>query len=350
VSSAEEPARKAARWLGMLAPYAVVVLLLAAFTLLIRLREGPRQAAFFFSLPNLQLIAAHAMLVAAVGVGMTLLMISGGIDLSVGYVVSLVTVTTVLAYRWAGGQEPWASTLAIAVGLATGTLFGLTNGLLVTWLRVLPFVATLGTMGVARGLGQHLAEGRTIGFSEQSVVSPPWTEWLGQVEPEPAWLVFGPGVWSVLLVALAAGVMLRWTVLGRYCFAIGSSEATARLCGIHVSRTKLLLYVLAGLITGWAGVLQTARGRTGSFNVQAGLELEVIAAAVIGGASLSGGEGSVVVTLLGVLAGGAAERLRDAAAGERGAVCSSRLDYRERRRLEQLAPAATALGGVTVHC
>jgi ribose transport system permease protein len=299
VSSAEGPARKAARWLGVLAPYAVVVLLLAAFTLLIRLREGPRQAAFFFSLPNLQLIAAHAMLVAAVGVGMTLLMISGGIDLSVGYVVSLVTVTTVLAYRWAGGQEPWASALAIAVGLATGTLFGLTNGLLVTWLRILPFVATLGTMGVARGLGQHLAEGRTIGFSQQSVVSPPWTEWLGQVEPEPAWLVFGPGVWSVLLVALAAGVMLRWTVLGRYCFAIGSSEATARLCGIHVSRTKLLLYVLAGLITGWAGVLQTARGRTGSFNVQAGLELEVIAAAVIGGASLSGGEGSVVGTLLG---------------------------------------------------
>ena len=161
--------------------------------------------------------------------------------------------------------------------------------------------------------------------------------------------MFGPGVWSVLLVALAAGVMLRWTVLGRYCFAIGSSEATARLCGIHVSRTKLLLYVLAGLITGWAGVLQTARGRTGSFNVQAGLELEVIAAAVMGGASLSGGEGSVVVTLLGVLAGGAAERLRDATAGERSAVYSSRLDYRECRRLEQLAPAATALGGVTVH-
>jgi ribose transport system permease protein len=282
-----------------LAPYAVVLLLLASLSLVIRLREGPRQAAFFFSLPNLQLIAAHAMIVAAVGVGMTLLMISGGIDLSVGYVVSLVTVTTVLAYRWAGGQEPWASVAAIAAGLATGTLFGLTNGLLVTWLRVLPFVATLGTMGVARGLGQHLAEGRTVGFSDQGVVSPPWTEWLGKVEPEPAWLVFGPGVWSVLAVALAAGIMLRWTVPGRYCFAIGSNEAAARFCGINVSRTKLFLYVLAGGITGWAGVLQTARGRTGSFNVQAGLELEVIAAAVIGGASLSGGEGTVVGTLLG---------------------------------------------------
>jgi ribose transport system permease protein len=282
-----------------LAPYAVVLLLLAAFSLLIRLREGPRPAAFFFSLPNLQLIAAHAMIVAAVGIGMTLLMISGGIDLSVGYVVSLVTVTTVLAYRGAGGQEPWASVSAIGVGLATGTLFGLTNGFLVTSLRVLPFVATLGTMGVARGLGQHLAEGRTVGFSDQGVVSPGWTKWLGMVEPDPPWLVFGLGVWSVLLVALAAGVMLRFSVLGRHCFAIGSSEATARLCGIQVTRTKLLLYVLAGLITGWAGVLQTARGSTGSFNVQAGLELEVIAAAVIGGASLSGGEGTVAGTLLG---------------------------------------------------
>jgi ribose transport system permease protein len=290
---------KLAARLGMLAPYAAVVLLLAAFSLLIRMREGTRQAEFFFSLANLQLIAAHAMIVAAVGVGMTLLMISGGIDLSVGYVVSLVTVTTVLAYRWSDGQEPWASVVAIAFGLATGALFGLANGLLVTWLRVLPFVATLGTMGVARGLGQHLAEGRTIGFSDQGVVSPRWTEWLGKIEPEPAWLVFCSGVWSVLLVAIGAGVMLRWTVLGRHCFAIGSSEPTARLCGVQVERTKLVLYVLAGLITGWAGVLQAARGRTGSFNVQAGLELEVIAAAVIGGASLSGGEGAVLGTLLG---------------------------------------------------
>jgi ribose transport system permease protein len=289
---------KLAARLGALAPYAAVVLLLAAFCLLI-VRQGQRQAEFFFSLENLQLISAHAMIVAAVGIGMTLLMISGGIDLSVGYVVSLVTVTTVLAYRWTGGHEPWTSAVAMAVGLATGALFGLANGLLVTGLRVLPFVATLGTMGVARGLGQHLAEGRTIGFSDQGVVSPGWTEWLGKIEPEPAWLVFGPGVWSVLLVALAAAVMLRWTVLGRHCFAIGSSEPTARLCGVHVGRTKLVLYILAGLITGWAGVLQTARGRTGSFNVQAGLELEVIAAAVIGGASLSGGEGTVLGTLLG---------------------------------------------------
>src|SRR5207302_4279052 len=101
--------------------------------------------------------------------------------------------------------------------------------------------------------------------------------------------------------AAAVGVILRYTVLGRHCFAIGSNEATARLCGINVQGTKLLLYVLAGIITGWAGILQTARGTGGSYNVQMGLELEVIAAAVIGGGSLSGGEGSVIGTLLGAL-------------------------------------------------
>jgi ribose transport system permease protein len=293
------PARGSPGRLAVLAPYVIVVLVLAGFSFWIRLKEGPRRTEFFFSLANLQLIAVHAMIVATVGVGMTLLMISGGIDLSVGYVVSLVTVTTVLAYRWAGGEEPWASVAAVTAGLLTGMAFGLTNGLVVTRLGVLPFVATLGTMGVAQGVGRQLSGGRTVGFAEQGGVAPAWTLFLGKLEPDPPWLLFGLGVWSVLLVALAAGLLLRYTVVGRHCFAIGSSEATARLCGVQVPRTKLLLYVLAGLITGWAGILQTARGSTGSFNVQAGLELEVIAAAVIGGASLSGGEGTVIGTLLG---------------------------------------------------
>ncbi len=284
-----------------LVPYLIVLAVLAGLSVWIRVQEGPRRLAFFYSLDNLRLIAAHAMIVAAVAIGMTLLMVSGGIDLSVGYVVSLVTVTTVLAYRKAGGEEPWASLAALAVGLGTGVAAGLANGLLVTRLRVLPFVATLGTLGVARGLGQWLAGGQTVAFVEGGATWPAWTDWLGQIEPEQSWLLFGPGVWSVLAVAAAAAVLLRFTVLGRHCFAIGSNEATARLCGVNVTRTKLLLYVLAGLITGWAGILQAARGHTGSHNAQAGLELEVIAAVVIGGGSLSGGEGSVGGTLLGVL-------------------------------------------------
>jgi len=216
----------------------------------------------------------------------------------------------VKAHGWTGGEseEPWASVVAIACGLATGMVCGLGNGLLVTRLRVLPFVATLGMLGIARGLAQRLASGQTVAFvatDEGKSYWPDWTTRLGAVEPEPPWLLFGFGVWSVLMVALAAAVVLRYSVLGRHCFAIGSNEAAARLCGVPVERTKLLLYVLAGLITGWAGILQTARGRTGNHNAAAGLELEVIAAVVIGGGSLSGGEGSIGGTLLGALLLGA---------------------------------------------
>jgi ribose transport system permease protein len=293
--------RLLSRWPPQLGPILIVLCVLVGFSLWIRFQEGPERLGFFYSLDNLQLVAAHAMIVAAVAVGMTILMISGGIDLSVGYVVSLTTVVTVLVYRQVAGNEPWSSLAAIGAGLGAGVLAGTFNGLLVTRLRVVPFIATLGTLGVARGLAQWLAKGKTVAFVEQGVFWPQWTEWLGRIEPEPRWLLFGWGVWSVLVVALVAGVMLRYTVLGRRCFAIGSNEATARLCGVAVERTKLLLYVLAGLITGWAGVLQTARLHAGSHNVQAGLELEVIAAVVIGGGSLSGGEGSVAGTLLGAL-------------------------------------------------
>jgi ribose transport system permease protein len=288
------------RRLTPLVPYLVVLALLAVFTFLMQQRN-PRSIAIFYSIDNLQIITVHAMIVATVAVGMTLLMISGGIDLSVGYVVSLATVTTVLAYRAVGGQEPWASAAAILTGLATGVLCGLANGLLVTRFRVLPFVATLGMLGIARGVGQRLSKGQPVTFNAEGGRWPAWTDWLGRPSPEPEWLLFSPGVWTVLVVALAAAVLLRYTVLGRHCFAVGSNEATARLCGVRVGRTKVVLYLLAGLITGWAGVLQTARSRSGHFNVQAGLELEVIAAVVIGGGSLSGGEGSILGTLLGAL-------------------------------------------------
>jgi ribose transport system permease protein len=289
------------RKLLSLAPYLIVLALLAAFTYLIWYQQGPQRLQYFYSLDNLQLITTHAMIVATVAIGMTLLMISGGIDLSVGYVVSLVTVTTVLAYRAAGGEDLWASVAGILVGLGTGVLCGLCNGLLVTQLRVLPFVATLGMLGVARGLGQHLSKGQPVAFSDGGVHSPAWANWFGRTSPEPDWLLLSPGVWAVLLAALAAALLLRYTVLGRHCFAIGSNEATARLCGVRVRTTKVVLYLLAGLVTGWAGILQTARLRSGHFNAQAGLELEVIAAVVIGGGSLAGGEGSIVGTLLGAL-------------------------------------------------
>ena len=287
-------------WLALCGPYLGLLVVIGFFSLLLWQRGELDR---FLNLGNVKLITVHASIVAAVAVGMTLIMISGGIDLSVGYVVSLVTVTTVLAYRWADAH-PWthdmASAWAILAGIGTGGLAGLGNGVLITQLRVAPFVVTLGMMGAARGLAQYLSDGQPVTFP--NVVEPPaWVPWLGAIEAQPRWLGIAPAPWSVVLLALAAGLLLSFTVLGRYLYALGSSEPTARLCGIGVERTKIVIYTLAGLITGWAGILQTARSGSGFYNVQAGLELEVIAAVVIGGGSLSGGEGTVTGTLIGAL-------------------------------------------------
>jgi ribose transport system permease protein len=257
----------------------------------------------FLSIDNLKLMALHSAIPATVALGMTMIMISGGIDLSVGYVVSLVTVTTMLVYRWAASHTALAGTAsfwAIAAGMGTGGLAGVGNGVVITGLKVVPFVATLGMMGVARGVAQLLCKGEPVSFP-RDMPQPGWLAWLSAVSPDPAWLGVGPAVWCVLLLAAAVAILLRYTVLGRYCYALGSNEATARLCGINVTRTKIVLYALAGLLTGWAGILQFARSRQGLHDVQAGLELEVIAAVVIGGGSLSGGEGTVTGTLVGAL-------------------------------------------------
>jgi ribose transport system permease protein len=287
-------------WLSALGPYLGLALVVALFSMLLWQRG---ELHTFWRLDTLQLVAVHAAIMAAVAVGMTLIMISGGIDLSVGYVVSLATVTAVLAYRAAdAGSWPtvWASAAAIAAGVLTGAAAGLCNGLVIARLRVVPFVATLGMLGVARGLAQYLSAGQPVSFPE-AVRRPGWVRWFSLVQPEPEWLLIGPAAWSVLLLALAAAVLLRYTVLGRYCFALGSSEAAARLCGIPVGRTKVLIYTLAGAVTGWAGVLQLSRSGSGFYNVAAGLEVEVIAAVVIGGGSLTGGEGSIGGTLAGAI-------------------------------------------------
>jgi ribose transport system permease protein len=289
--------------LALAGPYLGLLVVIALFSVLIWAARGPDGLGRFLSLGNLKLVAVHAAIPAAVALGMTVIMISGGIDLSVGYVVSLITVTTMFTYRWAAGQPYLAGAadlLAIAAGLGTGLACGWTNGMLITRVHVVPFVVTLGMMGAARGLAQYLTHGQPVEFPNPAE-PPAWVPWLGAIEPEPAWLGIGPAAWSVLLAAVAVAILLRYTVLGRYCYALGSNEATARLCGINVERTKVILYTLAGLLTGWGGILQFARSRSGLHDVAAGLELDVIAAVVIGGGSLSGGEGTVTGTLVGAL-------------------------------------------------
>ncbi len=271
----------------------------------------------FLTLGNFQVLLHFNCVAAVLALGMLLVIVSGGIDLSVGSVVALVSVATMQTYQIAyggsadfgSGYRPligsWggthsvalASLAAVAAGLLAGGLCGLCNGLMVTRLRIAPFVATLGMLSVARGLALWLAGRRPISFT--SGTQPGWVTRLQTAKA--ADTLFDPGVWSVLALAAAVAVLLRYTVFGRYCYAIGSNEATARLCGVSVPRTKVWVYTLAGVLAGWAGVLTFAHGSSGNPNAGVGLELIVIAAVVIGGASLNGGQGGVFGTLIGVL-------------------------------------------------
>jgi ribose transport system permease protein len=221
---------------------------------------------------------------------MTLIIISGGIDLSVGAVIALAGVVTAL-----GLEAGWPATVALLAAIAVGGVVGLVNGALITGLRVVPFIATLGMLGIARGVAKWLA-------NEQTVNAPPsWINGLLVTFPKPAWLLVAPGVWITLLLAVLAAIVLRRTVFGRRVFALGSNEAAARACGIPIDRLKLWIYGVAGLLFGLAGAMQMSRLRQGDPTVAIGTELDVIAAVVIGGASLNGGEGSIMGSMIGAL-------------------------------------------------
>jgi ribose transport system permease protein len=249
---------------------------------------GVLVGARFFQPANLELVARQTAIVAAAALGMTVIIISGGIDLSVGSVVALTTV--VIALLLGQGWSPPAAALAGVVSAAT---CGVINGLLITGLRVVPFIVTLGTMILVRGAAKGFAEERRIEALRT---------WLNDLlrttaPDDPGWLP--SGVWLVFLLALLVGGLLRYTTFGRHVFAIGSNERTARLCGVPVRRTKIVIYTIGAILAGVAGVLQFSRLSVGDPTVADGLELDVIAAVIIGGGSLAGGRGTVLGTLLG---------------------------------------------------
>ncbi len=267
-----------------------------------------RESGSFMTAYNWRTIAVQTVIVATAALGMTLIMIAGGIDLSVGSVVALVCVSMALMVRETHPPNgAWRSTLpavpllaALLGGILLGGLCGLINGALISGLRVVPFIITLGTLKVYRGLAKWLSNSTSIYIPGDARA---W--WFGPImatEPDPAWLIVAPGVWILLGLSLALALVLRYSLLGRYVYAIGSSESTARLCGINVPAVKVTTYGLAGLATGLAGVMQFIYlDATGDPTTADGLELQVIAAVVIGGASLSGGEGTVLGTLIGCL-------------------------------------------------
>ncbi len=273
-----------------LGPFLGLAVVIAFFAVADALQKDPGN---FLSLRNLRTISAQTAKVAVAALGMTVIIIAGGIDLSAGTAVALAA--TVLAWFLKNDQPAW---LAIVACLGTGCLAGLLNGILVSGLRVVPFIVTLGTMTVYLGIAKLLARETTIRPEVASQV-PVWLQDLLGTQRDALWWGLPAGVWLTLALALALSAILRRSVFGRHIYALGSNEATARLCGINVQAVKIALYAFAGFFVGVAGVFQFSRLSSGDPTSGTGMELRIIAAVVIGGASLSGGRGSVLGTLTG---------------------------------------------------
>lgn len=241
---------------------------------------------------NLETIARQTVIVGIAAIGMTFVIISGGIDLSVGSIVAFSSV--LVAYFLNKVQfSPFPSALC---AIAVGSLIGLVSGFLITRLKVVPFIVTLGMMLLCRGAAKGIA-------GEQKINAPyTWlNEVLASLPADRSWMILSPGVWIFIFLTIIFAFILRFTVFGRATVAIGSNEQTACLCGIAVERTKVIIYTLSALFASIAGVMQFSRLTVGDPTVAVGLELDVIAAVVIGGASLSGGQGTIFGSLIGAL-------------------------------------------------
>jgi ribose transport system permease protein len=237
---------------------------------------------------NVAVILQQTVVIGVAALGMTLVIVAGGIDLAAGSTIALVTVAIALLVRQ--GAPPLLAALA---GVSVAALCGAVSGLLITRLRLLPFVVTLGMMGALRGTAKVVAHEQPV-YPEGET----WLNGLMQLGKRglPA------GVWLMLGFAALVALAMRYTRFGRHVFAVGSNELTARLCGVPVARVKLLVYALGAAFAGVAAVLQFAYlGGMGDPTTAQGLELKIIAAVVIGGASLSGGQGTVLGTLVGAL-------------------------------------------------
>ena len=267
-------------WLG---PFLGLILVLIIFSSIPEVQER------FLRISNLKSVATQSVIVALGALGMTFVIISGGIDLSAASNIALASVITAFAIN--SGFSP---VLALILGVLAGGIVGMANGALITSLRLVPFIVTLGMLGIARGVAKWMA-------GNQKIDAPiTWVNELMAKSPRPSWLLVAPGVWIMIIFAVVMAVILRYAVFGRHIFAIGSNEATARLCGIRINRTKMLVYTIAGLFCGLSGVMEFSRLTVGDPTVAVGLELDIIAAVVIGGGSLSGGAGSILGSMIGV--------------------------------------------------
>lgn len=244
----------------------------------------------FLGTTTLELMARQTVIVALCAVGMTLVIIGGGIDLSVGSTVALVTVVTALVLRAGHG-----AVLAAAAGVLAGLAAGALNGTLIASLKIPPFIVTLGTMSIFRGLAKGLA-------SEQKIEAPArGLESLMAATDLEHGKVVPLGIVIAAVLTLIGAVILSRGRFGRHLVATGSSPRTARLVGISIPTVTVVTYASLGLLTGVAGLMEFSSLTVGDPTDSIGRELQVIAAVVIGGASLNGGRGSIAGSLFGAL-------------------------------------------------
>ncbi len=241
----------------------------------------------FLSAGNLAGVARQTAVITIMAIGMTMVMVSGGIDLSVG---SMMALTAVLGALSMVAGAPVI--LGIIVCIVAGAILGLINGTAVATLRIPPFIVTLGAMGIYRGVALLVTDGT-------AVVGLP--SGFGYLAEGNLFAVLPVPLLIVLIVALAIHFLLTSTQPGRYCYAIGSNPEAARYAGVRVSRYQIMFYVILGALAGLAGAIEAARLVTGQPTAGEGYELRVIAAVVIGGGSLSGGQGTVIGTIIGSL-------------------------------------------------
>jgi ribose transport system permease protein len=237
----------------------------------------------FLTATNLSSVVRQTAVINIVALGMTMIIISGGIDLSVGSILALAGLLGAMTMAKHG------IAMGLATGLLIGTLCGFANGVMITSLRISPFIVTLGTMGIYRGLALIISKGLPVNDIPASF------SYLGE-----GTLLRVPFVlWILLACAVVIHVMLEHTRLGRYAFSIGSNPDAAYYAGVPVRFHTTAVYAIAGLLTGLSGMIEASRLMTGKPTSGQGYELTAIAAVVIGGGSLRGGEGSVLGTLVG---------------------------------------------------
>jgi ribose transport system permease protein len=299
-----------------------------------------------FLTPNtVGLILVQTVIVATGALGATLIIVSGGIDLSAGSAVALSGVVAAVILR--DGHSAW---LAVLGALGVGALIGLVNGVIIAWFNLMPFIVTLGTMSAVRGLAQWVGNNQTVNYDQggstegiNALMNPPLSLYDASIEhfknvnvggvmqkvvshdheishglftmlahvlrPDPdqvaalAVPLWVPpyGVFILLALTILMSIVLNRSVFGRHIFALGSNEATARLCGLRTRWLKIGVYVIGGVFIGLAGVFNVSYLTQGDVTAGMGMELDIITAVVIGGASLNGGVGSIWGAVIGAL-------------------------------------------------